>query len=236
MLNLETLFKNHFASKEVSDDELKKFADDHLQRLTAGNTDGILDPILADTGAKYIAYFGAISDEDVATAVRQALTANVDAIIAEFKALVSRREGAVRDAFGRKGADYQMFFPQGLSEYSNATKENVETLMLRLESASAAKAASLPSGFKAQWTDILSRYRTARTAQLGKKGDVATGKESSAGARTALELQVTGNIHFIGWKWPGNVEKAMSFFDQSIIHDQHRGGGRENAPGVDGDV
>jgi hypothetical protein len=41
MINLETFFKNHFDTKEISDNNLKLFAEDHLQRITANNPGGI---------------------------------------------------------------------------------------------------------------------------------------------------------------------------------------------------
>jgi len=32
MMNMETFFKNHFNTKEISDDNIRKFTEIHLQR------------------------------------------------------------------------------------------------------------------------------------------------------------------------------------------------------------
>jgi hypothetical protein len=37
MMRMETFFKNHFDTKEISDDKMKKFTEIHLQRLAVKN-------------------------------------------------------------------------------------------------------------------------------------------------------------------------------------------------------
>ncbi len=223
MINLKTLFKNHLASKEISDDELMAFSQDHLARITANNHDGILDPIIGATGAAHIACFGAISDEDVAAAVRQGMTINVDRAIAAFKKLVQRREGAIRSAFGEDGPEYQEFFPHGMTEYSQATKENIEVLMNRFATAAATYAARLERGLPELFTAARDAYQPLRKEQLGKKGDVSGKKTTAAATRNTLELQLTGNMHFIGWRFPGNEQHCLTFFDQSILRNRITG-------------
>ena len=37
MINMETLFKNHFNTNKISDDDIQKFAEINLQRTSANN-------------------------------------------------------------------------------------------------------------------------------------------------------------------------------------------------------
>lgn len=50
MINLQIFFKNHFDTQFISDDNMRKFADNHLQRLVVNNPGGIYTPIITDTG------------------------------------------------------------------------------------------------------------------------------------------------------------------------------------------
>lgn len=220
MIQLKTLFKNHFDNPEISDDELQKFSEDHLARLSAAH-DPRLAEILADTGTAHLQFYGSISNEDVAAAVRQGMTVQVDNTIQEFKKLVQRKEGAVRSAFGQESAEYQDFFPHGLTEYTHATKETIERLMERLVTVANIHKGSLEPELVKDLALLRDKYKPQREAQLGKKGEVAGHKSSAAGARTELEWQLMANIHFIGYQFRSDVQQALSFFDQSFLRD-HR--------------
>jgi len=74
MLDLETLFKNHFSSRLISDDKLRKFAEIQLERLKANNSGGEFTQLINDTTAAYQLYANAISDEDVKFSTQQGLT------------------------------------------------------------------------------------------------------------------------------------------------------------------
>lgn len=217
MLHLETIFKNFFADKKISDDHLKEFTEDHLQRLVANNGGGMFAQVLADTQNSYNGYFGNIAGEDINTAVRKSLTLSADNLIKAFKKTVSRKEGTIKGLYAADSPAYQEFFPRGLTEYSKASKANIETLMNRMVNASNARLADLGAPFVQLFTDLRDNYVTARTLQLGKKGDVTTRKTATKTSRAVLELQLTKNIHYIGCIFPGDITRCISFFDQRII-------------------
>ncbi len=219
IINLRTLFKNHFNTKEISDDDLKKFSEDHLARIAANNPSNLFDTIIAAMGVAHTSYFGAISREDVAGAVQQALTKQVDSLMDTFKKTVERKEGAIRSAFGADAPEYQEFFPQGRTEYSTADKANVEMLMLRFATAATTYAAQLENGLSSVFTSLHTLYQSARTAQLAKKGQVGDLRDATAATRDVVEVQLTKNLHFIAYQFPGDVEKCMSYFDQSFLRD-----------------
>ena len=92
MINLETLFKNHFDAENISDDKMAKFTMDHIQKLNAGNTNGNFTEIIADTSASHDEYYGTTGSEDVKYAFQQSLTKIVNNIVVEFKSAVCQKE------------------------------------------------------------------------------------------------------------------------------------------------
>jgi|SRR5665213_3461194 len=229
MLQLETIFKNLFEGPRISDDNLKEFTEDHTQRLIANNNAGAFNPILSATQTCYTNYFGNISNEDTHSAVRKSLTLSADNLMETFKDTVSQKEGIIKGQYGVSSPTYLEFFPQGISEYRNAIKANIETLMNRMMNAATAHQTDLGNAFVQLFTDLHNNYVLARTSQLNKKGEVSTDKTNTKAARTALEIQLTKNIHFIGYLFPGNANHAMSFFDQNIIQHNHHHSGPPSA-------
>lgn len=218
IINLKTLFKNHFDTKEISDDNTKKFAEDHLARLVA-NDPGTFGPITAQVGGAYTAYFGAIANEDTDRAVQQALTVQVDNATETFKGFVSSREGAVRDAFGEDGPEYQEFFPQGKSEYARADRASIEQLMNRFATAATKYAPSLPVGYAAQVAGLRTSYQSVRTVQLGKKGEVGDSIDTSIATCDTPEKALTASFHYIAFTYPGDVKQCIAYFDQRFLRD-----------------
>ena len=220
MLNLLTLFKNHFDTGRVSDDNLKKFAQDHIERLVANNVNGQYSAMHQATLLAYNDYYGAISSEDIHFAVQQSRTKRVDMIIEEFKKSVSQKEGAVRAQYGTDSPEYQEFFPLGLTEYSQAIKANIETLMLRLVAGFTAYQSTLGNGLLAQFKDIHTRYMIARQEQLQQIGTVDADKSKTADTRSVLEVQLMKNILVLAAEYIGMPERGNDFFDQSIIRSE----------------
>ena len=216
---METLFKNHFDTVKISYDNLKKFSEDHLARITANNPGGVFNDLVTKTGIAHTAYFGAITNKDVATAVKQGMTLAVDNQIAAFKALVRRKESAVANAFGDDSPQYQEFFPHGMTEYSNAIKANIETLMSRIATAGDTYKNELGEEFGQAFSDSYRAYQSLREAQLGKKGSVSDLQDVTGKNRTVLELQLTANLHYIAFTYPGEVQQCLSYFDQSFLRD-----------------
>ena len=211
-------FKNLFADPAISDARLRKFCEDHLARLANENGGGLYTTVLNDTAALYTAYFGNIQNADVATAVRQSLTSSNDNVMATFKKEASKLEGVVISVYDNKQApEYQEFYPAGLTEYSNATKENVEVLMNRINAALSNHSADFPPATITLFNSIKSNWTTSRNLQLDKKSEVSsltTGKNTT---RVALETQLTKNMHFVGFTFPGNVDRCDDFFDEAML-------------------
>ncbi len=218
MITFENIFKNHFNTDRISDDNMQKYTVDQIGRIIAHNGSGTYNGILSDTNAAYTGYFGNMSSEDIAFTVQQSLTISVDKIITNFKADASKFEGAVRTAYGKDSGTYQEFYPLGINEYTVANKSNVKLLMTRLDNAYAAHSADFPSYTVTLFHNYPLNFEAGRSAQLTKIGEVSTKKTDTASNRNVLEVQLLKNVFFIGFTNAGNVDVCLSFFDQSILH------------------
>lgn len=218
-MDFKKIFTNHFASKEISDLELKSFSQDGIARLSANNGGGLFTTVLNDTVNAHTTYFGAITDKDVKFAVQQSLTQSKDNIVSTFKKTISEKSGIIQGTFpgGKKSPEWQEFFPLGLDEYHQASMGTIEKLLSRMVTASANHTAQLGVAFLSIWTTLQSNYTTARTLQLNKKGEVGVAREKVNTNRQPIELQWCKNLHFIGFTYPGNPEQCATFFDQSLL-------------------
>jgi hypothetical protein len=172
MMDLRKLFKNHFDTKEISDDTLRKFAEIHLERLSANNGTAQFTAMITATTTAYTAYFGAMTNEDTKFAIQQGLTITMKNIVDKFKKYVSQKEGIIRGNFGKESAAYQEFFPLGVTEYSNANLANIEVLMKRIAAAAERYQADLGANLLTDFEAMLASFQNARQAQLTKIGEV----------------------------------------------------------------
>ena len=217
MLDFNMLFKNHFGGRLISDNSIRKFAGIHLERLSANNGIGEFTQLFTETQNAYNQYFGSISEEDKNFAIQQGLTISVTKVLKEFKQFVSSSEGLVRAQFGKKSAEYQEFFPYKMKEYWHLNLTKAESVMERFYKASDRHSAVFGNSLKNLAQTLLGEFKEARTNQLKKKGEVAEKKSSTRERRKNLELQLIRNLHYIGYLYPGNVNRCNDFFDQSFL-------------------
>lgn len=217
-MHLERFFDIQFDNKNISRQQLRKFVEDHLKRLATNNTANLYGELLTETQATYEVYFGALSDHDTNSAMQQSRTKSMQQVLKQFTDLVSKRHGLVINSFDADSAEYQEFFPHGLTEYGRATLENIETLMTRIITASAAHTTALGNGMVGEFATLKQAFITARGQQLTQKTMVQQASGSSEQTRDALEIQLTKNLLTIALHNIGNTSAAAQFFDQSIIN------------------
>jgi hypothetical protein len=230
MINMETFFKNHFNTNRISDDNLRKFAEIHLQRMAAKNAGGQFSQMITDLTTAYTNYFGSMTDEDTKFAVQQGLTIAVENAVENFKKAVSQKEGIVRGNFGKNSPAYQEFFPLGLTEYNKANLQNVELLMQRMVTAANAHVSDLGIPFLTEFQNYLSAFQSARASQLLKIGEVVDSKTDTSFKRDDVENELMKNVHLIAAMYVGDINTCMDFFDQSFVRDSSNGGDEEPTP------
>ncbi len=214
MQNLQVFFINHFDTDRLADDAIRKFAEDHLQRLAKT---GAYPALSSAIQTVYTGYFGAITDEATKTAVREGQTRAVENAVKAIKDAVSQQEGTIRGKFGENSSQYQEFLPQGVTEYRKATLENIEEKLVRFANAADKYKADVP-GLNSQFDQLHTDFTAARNAQLGTKGDVSTGKTMSRTKRDVVEKQLMTNVLTIALDFIGDPQGGLAFFDQEILN------------------
>lgn len=224
MIDLIRYFKVLFFTLRVGRQRLKLFTEDHIQRLTANNPGGIFTAILTDMTNAYTAYFGDLADESLADAVLQSRTTSMEAARAAMVDFIVRGEGAVVYKWGKDSNVYQEFYPHGVMEYTEGTLSDLETISLRYLNVATSHAGDLPAGFVADFTPLRSTFMTNRTTQLNQKGVLAGERDQIRGTKLQLCTQLTKNVLTIALQYVGDEEKAILYFDQSIL-DRKQGEG-----------
>lgn len=216
-MDLKSFFKNPFSAMNVGSDKFRKFCEIHIQRIAARNDGGKYDTMLTETTDAYTTLFGAMTDGDTKFAVQQSYTKATNSVVEEFKQKISQKEGTIRGNWNKGTSVYQEFFPLGVTEYSQATLGNVETLMNRIVTAAEAHAAELGQAFVDLFKDIRSRFITARANQLKKIGEVKGSKTAFGNAKGGLEKQLMKNLLTLAMEFMDDPETGAAFFDQSIV-------------------
>jgi hypothetical protein len=219
MRNLKAYFIDPFDSVKNSDAELFSFATDHLDRLTAANTNGALSGMLTATRTALEAFTGATQREDTASNQRTGITGTMTEAKKAFADFASRKEGVIRDALGgsKTAPGYLEFYPQGVSEYRNASLETIEALMERFCLTAERRARLVGTAFGPEARTLKAAFVAARTAQLSKKGTVSAEKSAARAARQALTLQLTRNLLEIAGQNIGHPERLTIYFDPARL-------------------
>ena len=221
-------FEVQFDDPNINRQQLRKFTEDHLKRMAQNNDKNLYDMLLTDTKAAYEKYFGFLNDTDTNNALQQSRTKSMENIRAQFSALLGRREGLITNSFLEDSPEYQEFFPHGLTEYSNASLENIETLMNRIITAAAAHADELGANLSLEFSKIKDSFMAARGQQLAQKGAASKASEDTDEAKAELQVQLTRNLLTIALNNIGNPGAAAMYFDQSIVARASSGGDDEN--------
>jgi hypothetical protein len=217
MLDLTRVVINHFDSKNISDFNLRKFAEITWERLKANNPAGVYDQLIADMAIAYTDYFGSLSTKGVKMAKKEGSTIAMSNALKDFKEAIRQKEGIVRGIFGLDSAVYQEFFPHGLTEYARLNLGNVETIMSRVISVATLHQAEVGADFVALFTNLKSNFVEKREAQLKLMGDVKGKKHATAENRTKLEIQLMKVVLTVALNNVGNRDAMKMYFDQSFL-------------------
>lgn len=207
---------NPFANPKISEDNFGKIALTHLERLKTNNQEGQFTTLIEATQPLYDAYKEAVSDEAFEIALREGKTITVDAAIKGLKHFASRKEGVIADAFDGKPEIYEQFFPHGLTEYSKATKKNIDTLFYRLVKAMQAHTAELGDEMAEDALTLYNNYVALRDTQLQAIGEVKELDSDADAARIDLAERIFLNLLALITMFVENTDRVKDFFDLSI--------------------
>jgi hypothetical protein len=234
MIKISRYFENPFADPQISGDELHRFSEDHLGKLTAQNASGpragTLATMISATQAAFDAFDAALSTRAQQFGAQLGGTMSKDDVLKLFRTTMRQRRGRVVDKLGENSAAYREIFPSGLEYYTRATMANVgERIAYAVEKFTKYKDA-LGDDLVTEITAVQSSFTNARTQQVGDMGAVDQARQGVRDTRTPLELQLLDNLLTLAKSCKGQPEQAAQFFDQSLLEDPARPAGG-TAPG-----
>jgi hypothetical protein len=219
MFSLDLVVRQVFHTLEnVSLERVLRYFDTTIARMGADTLGGQLTARLAASQAVRAQFFGSATAADAALTLQKGLTDEVEALLEQMgDDLGDRYEGAIRGAFGKESAAYAAFFPNGLTEYGQATRERMPGLVQRLfDAAEAHKTDLAPAvvtalkGYKTTWDAL-------RTAQLTHIGQTAAEGDNVVEARAAVYKQQYLNLHYLCFVLEGDEARILHYFDDSIL-------------------
>lgn len=223
MINIERFFENHLENRSISGEELRQFAEDHIGKLRAlPAAPAIITALTAPTQAAFDDFDMKLSARTILQATQSGGTISKNEALQLIRTTIRQREGRIRDKFPKGSGPYAEFFPLGLGDFNRARLGQITGLLARVIAAAEKHQAVLGPELLAEFQGLKSTFDSARDGQLDAKGELAQARAGVAGTRTALELQIGRNILAIASHHLGNPERAVDYFNQSLLEDPTR--------------
>ncbi len=223
MITITRFFENHLANPQISAEELRQFAEDHIGKLKAlPALPADLTALLAPTETAFDAFDEKLAARTTYLAAQIGGTITKDEVLQLFRTTVRQREGRVRDKFPKGSAEYAEFYPQGLKDYNQARLGQLPGVLDRFITAAAKYQATLGPELLAEFNALKTSFATARDGQVEAKGDLAQIRAALAAARNVLEMQLGKNILTIAIHHLGQPERAKDYFNQALLEDPTR--------------
>ncbi len=218
MISKETIFGNLFDSAKIIPVRLLIFAKDAVANMTSNNATheyddeiAILIPVIAQLETE-------ISVLDSALNLRSGETDELDGVVALFVKTMSAQEDVIADKFGSKDTvGFKEFYPSLLQEYHGANRTTLPTLTDRVSKAAIKYTTILGAPLATKLQSFFIDYKATRTIQSNLTGTVGMTRSNRSVANLKLELALTGTVHFIAAKFPGDVVTCSKFFNFNLL-------------------
>jgi hypothetical protein len=144
-------------------------------------------------------------------------------VMQQFKNTMSTEEPFIARALeGNNTPAYLQFYPQGVKEYSLASKTAMGVLVNRVKVAAIEYADALGTTLSNQLQAFEASWLSSRNTQQQQMGNVENNRSNRTEARMEVELALVSTVHTIASKFPGEVEQCSAFFDFSLLYSQAR--------------
>lgn len=182
------------------------------------NNGGAYTNLISILTPPYNAMQELISSVDVALGIQKGKTLTLNEFITLFRKTLSVQEGVIANAVcGFATPAYMEFYPNGVSEYTSASKTNLPVLISRINAAATAHVAELGAALTATLQAFETEWQLNRSQQVQQKGNVDNNRTARSQARVDLETALVTVVHTIGSMFPGDAEQCMMFFDFTLL-------------------
>ncbi len=222
MSNLRQLFANPFQGQSISDDALRIFTHDHVQKLSEANRGDEFNARLTDTVAAFTAFGGVVTSTELG---RSLLIIATSEMFLRWNAcrewMADEGERHIINKAGRESAVYAQFFPEGLEEMGRITLEHAGRLLDRfitvVTSLQGKHGELLGQAFVMTLAQHRKQFYVARHAHLALRGEFLVGVLDREIARGALEIQLFDNALAMLQRHRKQPLHAMEFFHPGLL-------------------
>ena len=221
MKNLKGFFNCVFDDPRITTFRLITFGADHLQRLIVNNVGGIYTPIITLTTTCLVNIETEQGDIDHDFILQKVSTMAIDMLRKDILKDISLASSTVKVAFPNNALAYEEFFPLGLNEWHDSSRDKMYRLLVDFNKSITDHAANFTVAFAQTWNDYKTNYSIAHTLQTSKKAIVSGDRESFAAQRRNLENQLMDNLYDLGKEYKRKLHKCKVFFNQSLLFVRH---------------
>lgn len=238
---IENHLFNPFANTDLGNGRFGKYADEHLARLLAAALPGVVFvERISATQAALTAFITGRKAGAVASAVREGKTVTLEQAIRRLQRFVSVQAPVLAALFtdfdkeirGAESAEFQAFFPQGVTAITEANKATLETEVAPFVAAATTYQAKTGADLLTNVTALLADVVNARKVQLVGKGTTKDTQLDRNTARAALALELFRNLLTLLLHHATEPARASDYFNQAILKENTGYQAPSPAPGV----
>lgn len=216
-MNYARFTKNLLASDTFSRNEINLFTVDFLSRLSTIQNSVLPSAdkdLLDNLHQAFVSTYGGLSTNSAAQKGGTMSRQEAFEAIVEF---ISREEGAIKSKFGKKTPAYTEFYPQGITEYRNASVEGIKVLLFRYSAAANKYKAQLSADFIRNLGTLQTAYIDARDTQVSSKSIRKSAETEMQKNRKALTEHLTKCILIIAANTIDNEAAFSSYFNFGLL-------------------
>ena len=217
MSTLETLLKNLFADKAITDTRIDGFAIVILPKITAASDSGQYKAIAKAIQVAQVSFHANIVALSSDTASGKGKRITREQSIADFLDFVRLEEGTVRKVYVKDEESFLEFYPDKLKDYNKINKTTATILMQRYSDAATEHSGDFDPDFVDTANAFPVDYSTAIDAQSAVSGNKNTDRTGRNSYRIALNDALYQALHFITYYTSGDMDILKGIFDLSTL-------------------
>ena len=219
MINEEKLFGNLFDEKEITPERLYAFGKAVLIALGLNNPGNIYNIIIALLQNSLPALGDEIGIVDTSLGIQITSTKHVVSDMVGFKAYMSDNYSVIAKALGGKDdARMAQFYPHLITEYTNATQSEMETLTNRVNVAAVNNSAALGVTLTAELQSFYIPWIKAKEFQNIQLKTVSASRDTRNSNFTNLGLDLTQAVHTVAANNSGKVKICGTYFSFTTLY------------------
>ena len=219
MLNPMPFFApNFFATADVTLPRLQKFSLDAIQRLTLDNPGGVFTGLIADLTAAYTALFGSVTAADAGISQRRSSAQLMWGALADLQHQLEEDEDLIVYKSKKDPNVRLAFFPNGRTEYSQATLLTADKLFERARNAAGAYAKTLGADFDpALYTGFYTAFKEARDGTGAGDEQSAKARADAQHHRQDLTSRLSDAVKLVAAQFLRDEARAAAYFRMALL-------------------